>query len=119
MISRARPPDEAGFFFSSYSVPPLAAPTTEPPVPYKVLKFQETPNPNAVKCVLDRSPGQSPRSFFNAASAAEDPLGKALFEIPGVTNVLINDGWITVNKEPQRAWPGVKDAIERTLDQAS
>lgn len=87
-------------------------------MPYKVIKFQETPNPNAVKCVLDRSPGEVPRSYFNAESAATDPLAAALFAIPGVTNVLINDGWIAVSKEAKRPWASVRDEIERALDRS-
>jgi len=87
-------------------------------VPYKVVKFQDTPNPNAVKCVLDKSPGNVPRSYLNAGAAASDPLGLALFAIPGVTSLLINDGWITVNKSSDAPWGKVRAAIERVLCEA-
>lgn len=88
-------------------------------MPYKVVKFQETPNPNAIKCVLDRSPTDTPRSYFNAAAAESDPLAAALFRIPGVTNVLINDGWITVSKDAKEPWRPLQNAVERVLGEAS
>lgn len=87
-------------------------------MPYTVLKFQETPNPNALKCVLDRSPGAAPRSYFNAAAAASDPLARALFSVPGVTNVLISDGWLTVSKAPGIPWAPVRAGVERALREA-
>lgn len=84
-------------------------------MPYAVKKFQETPNPNAVKCVLDRPVGGGIRSYFRAEDAAADPLAWGLFAIDGVTNVLINSGWITVNKQADADWGAVRAGIERVL----
>ncbi|HYE58729.1 MAG TPA: NifU N-terminal domain-containing protein, partial [Rhodothermales bacterium] len=49
-----------------------------------------TPNPNSLK--LERADGQpiiaeGMRSYTSPAQAAADPLGTALFAIPGVTGV--------------------------------
>lgn len=85
---------------------------------YRVKKYQETPNPNALKCILDRSAGGSMRSFLNAAAAAGDPLGSAIFNLKGVTNVLINGDWITVSKSPDAAWREIKPGLERVLAEA-
>jgi len=82
---------------------------------YRVTKFESTPNPNALKCVVEPSPGPTPRSYFHAAAAGDDPLGSALFGIEGVTNVLIHTSFITVCKSPDRAWGPMKKAIERVL----
>ncbi len=84
-------------------------------MPYTVTRFQSTPNPNAVKCVLDRTTGEAVRSYFNAGAAQDDPVASALFAIDGVTNVLINDDWITVSKRPDAKWPAIKSAVERAL----
>jgi hypothetical protein len=84
-------------------------------MPFQVTEFQETPNPNAVKCILDRSPVEQPRSFFNAQDAASDPIASRLFAIPGVTNVLMHVGWVTVSKDPKSTWKSVKPAVERAL----
>ncbi len=85
---------------------------------YRVRSFQETPNPNALKCVLDRSVAGGMKSYFKAEDAGSDPLGAALFAIPGVTNVLINGGWITVSKRPDAAWKEVRAGVERVLGAA-
>jgi NFU1 iron-sulfur cluster scaffold homolog, mitochondrial len=84
-------------------------------MPYSVTKFQTTPNPNAIKCVLDRKTGSTVRSYFAAAQAASDPLAAGLFAVPGVTNILINSDWITVNKTPEADWATVKAGVERVL----
>ena len=42
-------------------------------MPYRVTNFQDTPNPNAVKCLLDRpirDPGRGPGSYRTAQAAA-------------------------------------------------
>lgn len=85
---------------------------------YKVVRFQETPNPNALKCVLDRPPPGHPKSYFNADQATGDPLGSALFGIGGVTNVLIGNGWITVNKAGEASWKTIRAGVERVLRDA-
>jgi hypothetical protein len=87
-------------------------------VGYRIVKYQETPNPNAVKIYLDRRAGAGIRSYFRAEDAAADDLGRALFAVPGVTNVLINGDWLTVNKSPAAPWPDVKSGVERALGAA-
>jgi hypothetical protein len=88
-------------------------------VPYKVRQFVPTPNPNAIKCVVEPSPApDGPRSYGAGDQATGDALASALFAIEGVSNLLIHDGWITVNKRPDAEWKRVKAAIERTLESA-
>lgn len=84
-------------------------------MPRSSVTFQETPNPNALKCVVGRVISERPRSYFRADQAAGDPLGEALFAIPGVTNLLIQDTWLTVSKSPGAAWGPIRAAVERTL----
>lgn len=87
-------------------------------MPYKVVRFQNTPNPNALKCILDRPVPAHPRSYFSAPEARGDALGSALFAIGGITNVLIGDGWVTVNKSPEALWDPIKSGVERVLGEA-
>jgi hypothetical protein len=82
----------------------------------KVVQFEATPNPNAVKCLLDGTASDGPRSYFNAAAAEADPLARALFALPGVTNVLILGGFITVSKHPEAAWSTLKPAVRRVIE---
>lgn len=80
-----------------------------------VTKFETTPNPNALKCVTDRPPSDRPRSYFNAEQAQDDALARDLFAIEGVTNVLIHQLFITVNKSPEADWGPIKKAVKKVL----
>lgn len=80
-----------------------------------LVTFQTTPNPNALKCVVEGVISDRPRSFFKAADAAGDELGTALFAIPGVTNILIQDRWLTVCKSPEADWKGIKAGVEKVV----
>ena len=71
----------------------------------KISDIEETPNPNAVKFVL-REPVTSgaPRQFKSAEDAAQDPLGKALFDVGQVVSVFYMDRMVTVEKEEAADW---------------
>ena len=60
-------------------------------MPYNVVEFQETPNPHAMKCVLDRAIAESPRSYFSREQAAADP---------GVVELVL-DPWPRRMRRPQ------------------
>lgn len=84
---------------------------------YRVQRFETTPNPNALKCVVEPGPG-SIRSYFEPDQAADDPLAAALFSLPGITNVLIHETFISVCKQPDSDWKKLRPAIERVLADA-
>lgn len=87
-------------------------------MPYRITEFESTPNPNAVKCWLDRPISSGPRSFLNAEMAVGDPIASALFEQAGVTTVLFNGEWLTVNKPPNLDWSSVKAKVKHVLGEA-
>lgn len=90
-------------------------------MPYTIVEQHETPNPAARKFVLDRTIApiaNGPRSYFNQAAARSDPLARAIFEIAGVTNVLLLDNWITVCKLPTAPWKDIRSGVERALKAA-
>ena len=82
---------------------------------FRVTEFEPTPNPNAVKCWLDRPISDGPRSFLNADMAAADPIAQALFADAGVTTVLFNGEFLTINKPPDSEWRTVKASVKRVL----
>ncbi len=84
-------------------------------MPLRVKSFQETPNPNAIKCVLDGKLDKTPRSYFKAEDVKDDPLATRLFAIPGITNVLLQANWFTVCKKPEADWKPIRDAIEKAI----
>ena len=84
-------------------------------MPFAKVQIQATPNPNAVKFVLDKRVCESPLSFFSAQAAQGHPLAGALFRIPGVSSLLLLGDFITVNKDPGASWKGIKDQVVKTL----
>jgi hypothetical protein len=88
-------------------------------MPFKVLEIQPTPNPNAMKFVLDGPISQSTVSFLNPNSAADYPLPKLLFSIPGVTSLLFLGDFLTVNKSPDAKWKPITAAVTKAISTAS
>lgn len=84
-------------------------------MPLTVTKFETTPNPNAIKCWLDQSISEGPRSFLTEAAAASDPVAAALFAHAGATTVYFNGNWLTVNKPANHDWASVKSKIRHVL----
>ena len=93
-------------------------------MPYQVAAIEPTPNPNAVKVLVSPSPTATsegrPRSYFNpqAVEPGTDPLAEALFQIEGVTSLLIHTEFIAVNKAPEAKWPPIRTALKQTLADA-
>jgi len=82
----------------------------------RVIQFEPTPNPNAVKCLTDRPTGEAIRSYFNAGDAAGDALASRLFAIEGVTNVLIHLTFISVCKAPSADWKALRPLIRSAIE---
>ena len=107
----------------------------------KIAKFEQTPNPDALKCVLaPRSDTPGPnggaegdqpshpaqpvaplarlRSYRSLDEASGDPLARAILTIPGIAGVLILDDFITITRAPGTPWPPLKRALEAALGTA-
>ena len=85
----------------------------------KVAEIQPTPNPNALKFVLDRTVWDRPLSFFNADAGREHPLAAKLFAVNGVSSLLLLGDFITINKRPDADWAAIKRAVRRVLAEYS
>ena len=85
---------------------------------FRVTEVQPTPNPNALKFILDGEISAQPTSFFNAGQAQGHPLATRLFAVPGVTSLLLLGDFVTVNKSPQVAWKDVTKNVRRVLETA-
>jgi hypothetical protein len=84
----------------------------------KVIRYEPTPNPHALKCVLSGKVSEGSRPFRTAEAAGGEggsPLAALLFEIEGVTGVLLLGDWLTVNKSPEAKWPAIKRGVEKAL----
>jgi len=86
-------------------------------MPFEVVQTQPTPNPNALKFVLGAPISATPQSFFNAAAAQAHAVAKRLFEINGVSSVLLLGDFVTVNKQPEVKWSTITPAVKKALAQ--
>lgn len=84
-------------------------------MPFTVTEVQPTPNPNAVKFLLDGHIAQERLSFTEAATASDHPLASRLFEIKGVTTVLLLENFITVNKDPAAKWASITPKVKKIV----
>ena len=70
-----------------------------------IVNVDSTPNPNALKFVLnERLLRYETRQFHNIEEAKNDPLAKGIFEITGVVSVFYMDKFITIEKSKDANW---------------
>src|SRR5580765_453686 len=83
-----------------------------------VVNIEPTPNPNAIKYLLDAPlTGGESRSFPDAASAGADPLAAALFALPGVTSVFYMDRFVTISKTAEASFHALHPRIMGAIEQ--
>lgn len=80
-----------------------------------------TPNPDALMFKLQEILVPTGTFDYRSAGQASDaPLPRRLFDLPGVTSVLVAPRFVTVNKDPAILWPElvpqIKAAIRDFLD---
>ena len=64
-----------------------------------------TPNPQALKFVLnEKLLKKETRNYKSKEEAANDPLAKGIFEIPGVVSLFYMDKFITIEKDSAIQW---------------
>lgn len=81
------------------------------------LMVQETPNPNALKFVVNTPvKTQGNYTYKNAGECEHNPLAKAVFEAgPHVKEVYFFDNYITVTQDGQAAWNELEEEIKRII----
>ena len=82
---------------------------------FRVVEVQPTPNPNALKFMLDREIASQPTSFLTAGAATGHAIASRLFAIPGVSSLLLLGDFVTVNKSPEANWADIKARVQRVL----
>ncbi len=75
-----------------------------------------TPNPDSLKFVINRLLSKERNADFRDAESSQDePLPKALFELPYVKGVYISANFVTITKDPEFEWieviPPVRDFL--------
>ena len=83
----------------------------------KVVNIEPTPNPDALKFIVQRPILRSgTRSFRDFGAAVGDPLGSRIFALGPVTSVFYMDRFVTVNKETSAEWTGLIDPICEAIE---
>ena len=85
----------------------------------KVLSIEKTPNPNAIKIVVDQTVSTVPRSFRTKESASDHDLSRALFALPGVTGVFCLHDFVTISKSPEARWADITSKARRIISKAN
>jgi len=81
-----------------------------------IMKIEPTPNPNALKFIMDLPILEfGSRSYMNRAAAANDPLASRILAIPDVESVFYMSDFITVSKTNQGNWDTLVDQIRSTV----
>ncbi len=73
-------------------------------------------DPDSCEFTVNRTVHPGGPFFFDAKErAGGSPLVERLFALPGVAHVLVADNVVTVGKEPDTSWTGLKSAIGAVL----
>ena len=78
------------------------------------IHTEGTPNPNALKFVLDKIILENgSRNFPDKEKSKDSPLAQRLFNINSVEEVFLGKDFITISKDPNAKWESIYDlAIE-------
>lgn len=87
----------------------------------KIVEIEYTPNPNAVKFILDQplTPFGAHAEFKSADDAAQVPLARSLFAIEHVTSVYWTDRWLTVTQDGDANWHELLRQVATPLREAT
>ncbi len=78
--------------------------------------IQSTPNPNALKFVLNvpvKLEGKV--TYKNADQCKDNPLAKALFTVSNISEVYFYDNYITVTQDGNVDWDAIEDQIKKII----
>lgn len=81
----------------------------------RVTKFEQTPNPLAIKATLSTAITEQRRAYRGSEAVGDDELARAIFELPGVIGVLILSDFITISKTPEASWRPIKSGLRKIL----
>ncbi len=86
--------------------------------PYHVLRFLQTPNPEAGQFILShpviRAGGT--RTFSGPDAAKGDPFAEALFQVYGVESLYLKENFLTVTKSPVVGWTALMGPIQGVVE---
>lgn len=85
----------------------------------KVLRQDPTPNPDALKFVLDGQIVSAGSRSFRDRVLCEDPVAKALFEVEEVLSIFFVSNVVTVTKDPFGDWGLLVPRLTQVIESAT
>lgn len=84
------------------------------------ITLEFTPNPNTLKFVVNRPLlERGTANFPEAGAAVHAPLAKEVFQVPGISAVMLGQNFVTITKAPTGDWDVIAEqvpqAVERVL----
>jgi Fe-S cluster biogenesis protein NfuA len=80
------------------------------------IRLEFTPNPATLKYVINRPLlDRGTANFTDPASAANSPLPRRLFEVPGVTAVMVGPSFVTVTRRDDADPVELHDRVHEAL----
>jgi len=81
------------------------------------ITIQDTPNPRSLKFVVDQKVLNEPDTFDfqSLEGASSSPLAVKLLELPGVTGVFLNQGFVSVTIGELMEWSDMEQPVRDTL----
>ncbi len=81
------------------------------------IHTEGTPNPNALKFVLDKIILESGSANFpDKKSSSNSPLAQKLFELPSVIEVFFGRDFITISKTSDSSWDSIYDSLLKIIN---
>ena len=81
-----------------------------------VTHLETTPNPNALKYILNEKILSEGTAQYKSKEEAEDELARALFNIEGVVGIFYSHNYITVTKNNQIDWIDIEGVIKDEIN---
>ncbi|MGE3975043.1 MAG: NifU family protein [Bdellovibrionales bacterium] len=80
------------------------------------IEIEETPNPKALKFILNHPVKKDGKVTFQNAEECVQPMEKDLFAIPGVAQIHYFDNVITVSQSGERDWADLVHEVKAVID---
>lgn len=80
------------------------------------VSLEFTPNPNTLKYVVNQTLlEKGAANFTEKTSTSNSPLARKLFDVPGVSGVMIGRNFVTVSKNDEGDWEKIHTASMETI----
>ncbi len=80
------------------------------------ILIQSTPNPNALKFVLNMPVKTEGKVTYKSADqAGQNPMAAAIFTVPNVSEVYFYDNYVTVTQDGNVDWDVIEEQIKRII----